>query len=70
MVETRSWKISQVGSFPQEIPSLKQTARTWKCMVRTLISFWDGLFFWGYVSFKKGNVIEKQKTPEWDMVVF
>ena len=29
-----------------DIPSLKQTARTWKCMVGLLVSFWDGLF-WG-----------------------
>ena len=37
----------------QELPSLKLTARTSKWMVGILVSFWDGAYFMGYVSFRE-----------------
>ena len=36
-----------------KIPCLKLTVRTWKLMVGILVSFWDGLFSGGYVSFRE-----------------
>ena len=41
------------AGWEKDILSQKLTVRTWKWMVEILLSFWDGLIFRGYISFRE-----------------